>query len=553
MHRLKVNSVLLANASSLVGATAITSGLGFVYWWIAAHRFLPDAIGAASASVSAMTLLGGGSILGLNTLLITELPRRAEQAGSIMSTALLVVGVVGTGVGCLFALGAVYVSPVFQPLGASFMNICIFSIGVGGYAITVVLDQALIGLLKGGLQFWRNAFFSAIKLVALFATSSWPSSQVGMKIYATWVVSTFLSLGLIAADVVAKPRWRNKNYMPQWSLLRNLSFSSFHHHMLNVTLQAPTLLLPLLVTTFLSARTNAWFYVSWMIVSFVFVVPGALTTVLHAMNAAQQSTLARGVRLTISVSLVICALANLVLQCSSAQVLGLFGNTYAAEATWGLRILALAAFPLIIKNHYISLCRIQDRIVKAMVRMLPGGLLELAGAAFGARQAGLPGLSLGWVGALTIEAMFMFPTIYKVMQSAESDRDQAAESDRDQAAETMSQQWQVWQVDTAPMVAISTSFSRITEATCLSNPLLIPTAQSFSDTNRHPIRRSERFSGDKIARLKPPRLQPYALPADMPLVDRTSHCVAERYREAPSICEEGSLREVPLWKYKECL
>ena len=105
------------------------------------------------------------------------------------------------------------------------------------------------------------------------------------------------------------------------------------HHLLNITLQAPTLLLPVLVTMLLSARTNAWFYVSWMIASFVFVVPGALTMVLHAMNAAQQATLARGVKLTLMVSLVFCALANLVLQCGSVQVLSLFGHTYAAEAS----------------------------------------------------------------------------------------------------------------------------------------------------------------------------------------------------------------------------
>jgi O-antigen/teichoic acid export membrane protein len=416
IHWLQTNSIILLNSSSLVGATLITSGLGFVYWWLAARWFPPEAIGVASASVSAVMLLSSASILGLGTLLITELPRQPEKAGSLMSTALLVVGIAGCVTGCIFALVASSASPGFRPLGDSAIDVGTFSVGVGFSAMTLVLDQALIGLLKGGLQFWRNVFFALIKLVALLVVNFWPSQQVGMKIYATWMVSAGLSLGLIVLNIVLNRRWRRKNYWPQWQLLRKLGLAAVQHHMLNLTLQAPTQLLPVLVTFLLSARMNAWFYVAWMIASFIFIVPGALTTVLHATNAAQQTTLARKARLTIGVALVIALAANLVLQIGTTQVLGIFGATYASQASWCLRILLLAAFPLTIKNHYISICRIQDRIVKAMVAMLPGGLLELGAATLGAQFAGLSGLSLGWVLAICVEAAFMLPTVYTAVR-----------------------------------------------------------------------------------------------------------------------------------------
>src|SRR5579859_4976456 len=92
---IKVNSVMLTNAGALVGTTAVTSILGFVYWWLAARRFPPAAVGVASASVSAMVLLGGFCVLGLGTLLITELPRQPDHAGSLISTSLVVVGALG--------------------------------------------------------------------------------------------------------------------------------------------------------------------------------------------------------------------------------------------------------------------------------------------------------------------------------------------------------------------------------------------------------------------------------------------------------------------------
>jgi hypothetical protein len=372
-------------------------------------------------------LLAGGSILGLGTLLITEIPRQPEQAGSMISTALIVVGVVGAVVGALFALIASHLSPGFQPLGASWIDLSTFAAGVGFSAMGLVLDQALIGLLKGSLQFWRNTFFALIKLVALLAVAFWPSSQPGMKIYATWMVSSGFSLVIISLNVAVKPAWRSKNYLPQWVLLRKLGLAAVQHHLLNLTLQAPTLLLPVLVTILLSARMNAWFYVAWMLVSFVFIVPGALTVVLHAINSAQQATLGRKARLTMGVALAVSIAANLVLQFGTSQVLGLFGKAYAQEASWCLRILALGAFPLIIKNHYISICRIQDKIVKAMIGMLPGGALELGAAAVGAYVAGLSGLSLGWVAALCIEAAFMLPTILAVLRNVPPTNSQTGE------------------------------------------------------------------------------------------------------------------------------
>src|SRR5947209_19948940 len=117
---------MLINAGSLIGTSAVTSLLGFVYWWIAARQFPPEAVGIASASISAMTLLGGLCILGLGTLLITEIPRQPGHEGELISTALIVVGGVSGCVGTVFAVVAPYISPGFKPLGANILDVVIF-------------------------------------------------------------------------------------------------------------------------------------------------------------------------------------------------------------------------------------------------------------------------------------------------------------------------------------------------------------------------------------------------------------------------------------------
>lgn len=413
---IKTNSVILANAGSLVGTTIVTSGLGFLYWWLAARRFSLEAVGIASASISTMMLLGSLCMLGLGTLLITELPRQPGREGSLISTALVVVGGTGGCIGVLFAILAPYASTEFLPLRASIADILIFAIGVSFTAITLVLDQALVGLLSGELQLWRNTSFAIAKLAVLFVVSFWLSQEAGITIYATWAFGNAFSLAALAGVALWKGKWSGRVHLPQWGLLQKLGVAALQHHLLNLTLQAPGLLIPLLVIVLLSAKMNAWFYVSSMIASFVIMIPTALTIVLHAMNSAQQATLGHKARATIGLALVACFVATCLLQIATKQVLGIFGSSYAEQATWSLRILVLQAFPLIIKTHYISICRIHDRITWAMLGMLPGGLLELVLAALGAHFGGLSGLCLGQTVAISIEAIFMFPTVYKTIR-----------------------------------------------------------------------------------------------------------------------------------------
>src|SRR5437879_4167045 len=98
----RANRVMLVNAVSLIGTTAVTTSLGFAYWWLAARRFPPETVGISSAAISAMTLLGLFCMLGLGTLLIGELPRQPDSQAPLISAALIVVGGVGgcAGIDC---------------------------------------------------------------------------------------------------------------------------------------------------------------------------------------------------------------------------------------------------------------------------------------------------------------------------------------------------------------------------------------------------------------------------------------------------------------------
>src|SRR5579875_2137832 len=146
---IKTNSALLLNAGSLIGTSGVTSALGFIYWWLAARSFSPGVVGLASAAISAMALLGAFSVVGLSTLLLGELQRHRTQATSLISPALLLVGAIGGGVGVGYAVLAPYISNDFRSMGGNILDILLFAGGVSLTAVTLVFDEAMIGLLLG--------------------------------------------------------------------------------------------------------------------------------------------------------------------------------------------------------------------------------------------------------------------------------------------------------------------------------------------------------------------------------------------------------------------
>ena len=405
--RLEQVEAIVANAGSLVGTSVVTSGLGFVYWWLAARQFPPEAVGMAVAAIAPMMLLGNIGMLGLGTLLMGELPRSRGNEGPLVSTALCAAGAAGIALGIVFAIVAPFVAPSLR-LNQSIAMVTLFAVGVGLTTVTLVLDQVLIGLLRGGIQFGRNALFAFAKLVVLGLAGLWFAGADGMTIYATWALGNLVSLIALAGMAYGKTRF----HRPQFGLLQRIGGKAVLHHALNLALQVPTLALPIVVTIILSAATTAYFYTTWMVATFVFIGPFALTLALYAAGAADLGLLARKIRFTLVLSLAMGVLAILVVQIGANHLLGLFGAAYADQGAMTLRIIAFGVLPLIIKDHYVAVRRIGGRVGEAAVFVSAAAIAELGLAAVGALVAGLPGLAVGWLMAVCIEAAFGARAIY---------------------------------------------------------------------------------------------------------------------------------------------
>jgi len=407
------NREVLLNAGSMMGTVVVTALLGAGYWLVAARQFSPNAVGVASAAVAAMTLLGYLATVGLGTLLMGELPRRDRHHRGLLNAALLVSGAIGALLGIGFAFLAPLVSADLGPLSETWVAAVVFAVGVGLTGLAGVLDQALIGLMRGSLQLTRNVVFSLVKLVALVLVAYLSADAGGVWIYATWTVGIAVSL---LALVRFYRRREGDGLLPRFALLNEMRVDAATHHVYNLSIRAPDLVLPLIVVSLLSATANANFYIAWMIASFGFMVPVSLSSVLYAVGSGDSVDLHERYRLSVGLSAGLGLAANLVLLFAGAPILALFGASYEAQALTTLHVLALGVFPETIKAHFLSISRVERRISQTIPLVVGGTVLELAGAVAGGIAGSLSLVAAGWLAAVCVEAAVMSPTVVRFLR-----------------------------------------------------------------------------------------------------------------------------------------
>jgi O-antigen/teichoic acid export membrane protein len=405
---------LLLNAAAMMGSTLATAGLGFVYWWVAARGLSAESVGLASAAIATMGFLALAGDLGLGTLLMGQMPRHPDRVGGLVSAA-FVAATAGSALLGLVYLGVLALAPA-QAVGfpGDALEALVFVLGVALTGLILVLDQTLLGVLKGQWHLARNISFAVAKLLLLVLAIE-AGSHGPMAVYGSWALGNFLSLLVLA--LVVRREGVAVFQRPDLALLRGLTGPILSHHALNVLSQAPGLLMPVLVTHLLSASVNAAFYAAWLLIGVAYLAPASLTTALYAVAARDTSTLARKLRFTLATSMGLSLVTILLCALLGGFALRLFNPAYVGPGEPALWLLALSMPGVVLKYHYIAIKRIRDEMGSALPLLGLGAVLELVVAAIGGQQFGLKGLVAGWALAGLVEAAFMLPTLIGAARS----------------------------------------------------------------------------------------------------------------------------------------
>jgi O-antigen/teichoic acid export membrane protein len=407
---LQRNQDLLRNAGSLVATTGLTSVFGFAYWIYAARVFPQEAVGYGSAAISAMTLLGTIGMFGIGTMLIGELPRRESRGGLLMAG--LIVSFIGSLIlGTGFALVSLAFGSHFVEIAGTFGRIVIFSFGVAVTGVTLVFDDATIGLMRGGLQLSRNATVSIAKMAALPVCSLILHDLFGVGIMLAWVIGTLVSV--LPVIVMIKRSGSSVLHRPDWKSFRRLGKVTLSHNWLNLAIATPVKLIPVLVVIVVSPASNAAYYIASMLASFLFMVPMHLSTVLFAIASAAPEMISEKLRFVLRMSLFIGIPGGLLLGLSSHYVLSVFGSSYVSLAAGPLWLLIAMYVPALPNTVYIAVCRATGRVNQAAIFLTVAAAFQMAAIVVGGKLDGLYGLSYGALAVAILEALVTTPSVLR--------------------------------------------------------------------------------------------------------------------------------------------
>jgi O-antigen/teichoic acid export membrane protein len=391
------HAILFKNSGAIAIGNLTAAILGFAYWWLAARWLPPEVIGTASALISVMAFIGLLGDSGFGTLLTGEIIRWPGREGGLISAVILTGILLSVGTGTVIL---VISEQVFHLLANEFLiNLCLI-IGFSVNALSLIIDDAWLGMMKGNFRMIRQFIFATLKLVFFGMAIIWRSDIA--VIVGSWIMSLFFSI--VISEALLRQHNRTFFHRPDFALLFALKSKVMHHYFLDLASAAPYLLMPYLVAVLLSSSANAVFTMLWMIVLVAAIVPATLAAVLFPTIQAEPHHYRNRMSLSLGVSLVFALIFGFFMCFFSTDILKVFNRAYVEIADGHLRMLGFGVLGIAIKSHICAAARLNNRMREASVSVFLAALFGLACVAIGAHIGGLEGIALGWTVASLAEA-----------------------------------------------------------------------------------------------------------------------------------------------------
>ncbi len=399
------------NAYALMLSNLLASGLGLVYWTIAARSY-PDAImGASSAAISMLLFLSGAAQLNLRPALLRMLPEAGAGAPRLVARAYLLAGLASAAIaGVVFGAGAVLGAPWSMLTELSTVpGVLLLVVGTAAWSLSNLQDGALAGLRRTLWVPAENALYAVAKIVTLaLLVGILPT----LGIVVSWVIPCVAVVLLMS--VLLATRFLPTHVAAQGDRTaalagrRAVAFVAADS-VGALFLLGSTTLLPVLVVGVAGPAMGAYFAIAWTILTALALLPQNMAASLTVETIHSQAAL--GPQLRRVVANVYRLLVPLVVAVIVLAEWGLhiFGAAYAESATAALRIGALGLLPAAAVTMSISVARIHARPRAVLAMQAAVSLLTLGGAVMLIGPMGITGVALAWTLAQTVVCLVVVP------------------------------------------------------------------------------------------------------------------------------------------------
>ena len=409
-----VRDPLFRNAYALGLSGVITSGLGVVYWAVAARTYPSDEVGVSAALLSLVTLLANVAQLNLRSGFGRFLPVAGRRTASLVLGGYLLTTVIATVLG-LLVVAMLAASPTLLPdVRLTPALAVLFPLTAILWTAFSVQDHVLIGFRRTTIVPIENGVFALAKVILLVPFAG---LLAGYGILVSWLVPT-------AVGVVVVTGWLLLRVVPRRQrAARDAGDSGGEPVALNDIVSyvgadyvgalfaiGSTAILPVVVLSSLGPTSSAHWYMVSLISMATQLVPSVLATSLLVEVAASSASFeADGSRVLRQLALLLGPIV-LVLVVFAEPILGIFGPDYAAEGATALRLMAIAGIPYALINLAFIRLRVEQRVRFVVAAQVVLAALLVVPAVVALPALGITGLGIVVLVAHTVVALALTAT-----------------------------------------------------------------------------------------------------------------------------------------------
>ena len=347
---------------ALILSSGITSGLGLMFWLLAARLYDTATVGLNSTLLSAMTLLGTVAQLNLGNALLRFIPVAGHRTRTLVALCYIVAIAAAAAAGGLFALGASWWAPELAAAFGSRELLAFFVVSTPIWTMFVMQDYVLPAIKRSTVVPLENLLFSVLKLLFLAGAAG---LGIWSGIAASWLAATVVTVLAVTVWLVrVLPRPDEAGpATPTTSTpavtVRDVAAFVRADYAGVVFLLAAVFGLPLVVLARLGAEAAAVYSVVWQIAYAFYLVVNGMGQSLVAHSAAEPEKLETARRAMVGKAMLLLMPTVLLCAVLAHPLLSLFGTRYADEGSLLLALLALSAIPNVVNWSIVWAARVR--------------------------------------------------------------------------------------------------------------------------------------------------------------------------------------------------
>lgn len=407
------------DAYALMLNTVVNSGLGLLYWIVAARTSSPEDVGRGNALISLMLLVSVLTQVDFGQALIRFLPRAGPGARG------LVLGAYGVAVG-LAVLGAlaamVWCHVLLDPGDPLYVSLPLagwFVLSTAVWSVFSLQDSALTGLRASVWIPLENAAYGVAKLGLLVAVAQ---TSLSDGVFTSWtlpVVALVVPVNLLlfrrlfprhAASAVDP-------HVPSRAVLTRYLAGGYVGHLAG---QLSSTFLPVLIVELLGSAQGGFHLPAQTAFAAMTLLSQAIVSSLVVEAAKDEEHAPRYAAAMVRRIAVIIWPAAALVAVGAPWLLLLFGPEYRDNSTFLLQLLMLTVFPKVVTSLFNTRCRLQNRTGRIAVLQSLQAVVLIGGTALLAGPVGLTAVGWAALAAEGIPALLLGPSVVRWVRRGRS-------------------------------------------------------------------------------------------------------------------------------------